>query len=173
MHSFHWHPPRMKMQQCWSRPAVTRGGALAVFNQQSQQQYAFFYPKYKGSVPNQKKTGGLKAISCLLHKEIASGSNKCKPQITRREEGHLLRIPSPHVPISEEGPGGRMDCGHIFPCSHLICHFKAFPECRGKTLLVPGLTLNSPVLKFCPTEMRKWDNLFAPCSMTLPRVTCQ
>lgn len=24
--------PRMKMQQCWSRPAVTRGGALAAFS---------------------------------------------------------------------------------------------------------------------------------------------
>lgn len=33
MTTFHWHPsPRMKVQQFWSCPTVTRGGALAVLD---------------------------------------------------------------------------------------------------------------------------------------------
>lgn len=47
-----------------------------------------------------EKRGGLKAISDLLHKDIASGSNKCTPQTTGSEEGHLLWIPLPTHPSS-------------------------------------------------------------------------
>lgn len=156
-------PPRRKMQQCWSCPAVTRGGALAAPNEYGQQEFAFPHPKYKRSVPHHKKH--RRPESHLWSSSQGHCSWLKQVQATDHWEwGRSLPMDSPSYTslflMVQDG------LETSFPMFLSPKHSKNAREWLSWYLADSEQQNNKFwkfVVKFCPTEMREQKNLFNPC----------